>query len=84
MGQLALGEDDGEVPAPRLDDEAGDISNEESEAAFAEAYEDEEIDHDMAVPDVAGPSSQQRKKRHERRRVPSWDEIMFGGKPEGQ
>lgn len=34
------------------------------------------IDHDVAVPDTAGP----RKKRGERRRVPSWDEIMFGGK----
>jgi hypothetical protein len=30
--------------------------------------------HDVAVPDTMGP----RKKRHERRRVPSWDEIMFG------
>ena len=34
------------------------------------------IDHDVAVPDTAGP----RKKRGERRRVPSWDEIIFGGK----
>ena len=34
------------------------------------------IDDDVAVPDTAGP----RKKRGERRRVPSWDEIMFGGK----
>ncbi|MDQ3156737.1 MAG: septation protein SepH [Actinomycetota bacterium] len=84
MGQLALGEEDGEVTAPRLDDEAGDISDEQAEAALAEAYEEDEIDQDVAVPDVAGPSSQQRKKRHERRRVPSWDEIMFGGKPEGQ
>ena len=30
----------------------------------------------VAVPDTMGP----RKKRHERRRVPSWDEIMFGDK----
>lgn len=84
MGQLALGEDDGEVSAQRLDYEAADVSDEESEAAFAEAYEEDEIAQDVAVPDVAGPSSQERKKRHERRRVPSWDEIMFGGKPEGQ
>ena len=84
MGQLALGEDDGEVSAPRLDYEGADVSDEESEAAFAEAYEEDEIAQDVAVPDVAGPSSQQRKKRHERRRVPSWDEIMFGGKPEDQ
>jgi hypothetical protein len=30
----------------------------------------------VAVPDTVGP----RKKRPERRRVPSWDEIMFGGR----
>jgi hypothetical protein len=34
------------------------------------------LEHDVAVPDTMGP----RKKRHERRRVPSWDEIMFGDK----
>ncbi len=33
------------------------------------------IEHDVAVPDTLP-----RKKKHERRRVPSWDEIMFGGK----
>lgn len=32
------------------------------------------LEENVAVPDTAGP----RKKRHERRRVPSWDEIMFG------
>ena len=37
---------------------------------------EDSIDRDVAVPDTAGP----RKKRNERRRVPSWDEIMFGGK----
>ena len=31
----------------------------------------------MAVPDDL-PDDGPRKKRHERRRVPSWDEIMFG------
>ena len=36
-----------------------------------------EIEHDVAVPDTLP-----RKKKHERRRVPSWDEIMFGGKEE--
>ncbi|MEO6471195.1 MAG: septation protein SepH [Aeromicrobium sp.] len=43
-------------------------------------------EHDVAVPDtITHPSQQQRgRKRHERRRVPSWDEIMFGGKPEGE
>ena len=33
------------------------------------------IEHDVAVPDT-----RPRKKKHERRRVPSWDEIMFGGR----
>jgi hypothetical protein len=32
------------------------------------------LERNVAVPDTMGP----RKKRHERRRVPSWDEIMFG------
>jgi len=36
---------------------------------------DEVIEHNIAVPDDSAP---QTKKRHERRRVPSWDEIMFG------
>lgn len=35
-------------------------------------------EHDLAVPDVTHPS----KRKHERRRVPSWDEIMFGGRPD--
>ncbi|MGZ5368937.1 MAG: septation protein SepH [Aeromicrobium sp.] len=83
MGQLALGDDTGEVSAPRLDDKS-DAFAKEVEAAYVEEYDQEEIAHGVAVPDLAGPSSQQRKKRHERRRVPSWDEIMFGGKPEGE
>ena len=33
------------------------------------------MEHDVAVPDTLP-----RKKKHERRRVPSWDEIMFGGR----
>ena len=41
----------------------------------ADEFEDS-LEHDVAVPDTLGP----RKKRHERRRVPSWDEIMFGDK----
>lgn len=41
--------------------------------AEADDFEDG-LEHDVAVPDTMGP----RKKRHERRRVPSWDEIMFG------
>lgn len=34
-----------------------------------------QMEHDVAVPDTLP-----RKKKHERRRVPSWDEIMFGGR----
>jgi hypothetical protein len=48
----------------------------EAEAAPSEVS-DVEIteEHDIAVPDTTHPS----KRKHERRRVPSWDEIMFGG-----
>jgi hypothetical protein len=56
---------------------------EESDQSHAETLQAREVDefedsieHDVAVPDTMGP----RKKRHERRRVPSWDEIMFGDK----
>lgn len=77
MGQLALGDEDGEVAAPRLDE---DSSVTEAQKAYAEEFEEDEIEHDVAVPDVAGSS----RKKRERRRVPSWDEIMFGGKPEGE
>ncbi|WP_456696123.1 septation protein SepH [Aeromicrobium sp. P5_D10] len=41
----------------------------------ADDFEDS-LETNVAVPDTMGP----RKKRHERRRVPSWDEIMFGDK----
>jgi glyoxylase-like metal-dependent hydrolase (beta-lactamase superfamily II) len=51
---------------------------EEVEAAPRADVDDFEdgLERDVAVPDTMGP----RKKRHERRRVPSWDEIMFGDK----
>lgn len=50
----------------------------ETVAALEREVDDFEdsLEHDVAVPDTLGP----RKKRHERRRVPSWDEIMFGDK----
>ena len=51
-------------------DDAESVPTDQSEA---DDFEDG-IEHDVAVPDTMGP----RKKRHERRRVPSWDEIMFG------
>jgi hypothetical protein len=67
LGQLALTDVDEPV------DEEPDAPA----AAEAEADDFEDtLEHDVAVPDTMGP----RKKRHERRRVPSWDEIMFGDK----
>lgn len=78
----------GEVPAVSSIKEARDRRAEQlaldaEEAAQPEVAEalheddfEDSIEHDVAVPDTAGP----RKKRHERRRVPSWDEIMFGDK----
>ncbi len=48
----------------------------EAEQAHHEDDFEDSLEHDVAVPDTMGP----RKKRHERRRVPSWDEIMFGDK----
>ena len=92
MGQLALGDESGEVAAPELEDEPVEevsrrVTPEEiAESSFVDeytTYDIDEIQHDVAVPDTMSHPSQ-RKKRHERRRVPSWDEIMFGGKPEGE
>lgn len=58
-----------------------DVAETEADAPGTEPTAGREVDdfegsleHDVAVPDTLGP----RKKRHERRRVPSWDEIMFG------
>ncbi|MEO6606422.1 MAG: septation protein SepH [Aeromicrobium sp.] len=81
-------EDTGKVPSVSSIKEARDRRAEQlaldaEEAAQPEVAEalheddfEDSIEHDVAVPDTAGP----RKKRHERRRVPSWDEIMFGDK----
>jgi hypothetical protein len=50
-----------------------------AEASDVEITEEHEV-HDVAVPSTPHPSQHgSSKKRHERRRVPSWDEIMFGG-----
>jgi hypothetical protein len=49
---------------------------EEPPAAEVEHDFEDSLEENVAVPDTMGP----RKKRHERRRVPSWDEIMFGDK----
>lgn len=55
-------------------------SEQAAETPVAEVVEDdfeESLEANVAVPDTIGPRG---KKRHERRRVPSWDEIMFGDK----
>jgi len=56
----------------------GESEDAETSASLEREVDDfeESLEHDVAVPDTMGP----RKKRHERRRVPSWDEIMFGDK----
>ncbi len=58
--------------------EAEESADADTTAALEHEVDDFEdsLEHDVAVPDTMGP----RKKRHERRRVPSWDEIMFGDK----
>ena len=60
--------------AKQAEDEAAEAADKpDSEALDLEIS----IEHDVAVPDTLP-----RKKKHERRRVPSWDEIMFGGREE--
>ena len=55
---------------------ADEVEAEAAEEREAEAADLEiPMEHDVAVPDTLP-----RKKKHERRRVPSWDEIMFGGR----
>ena len=72
MEQLALSDDVELIDTPQLFDK-----HDAGETAFA-ADEDR---RDMAVPDDVSPPAS--RKRRERRRVPSWDEIMFGGKTDG-
>jgi hypothetical protein len=56
-------------------------ADDESAAAKLEKLESEIADLEITIEhDVAVPDTLPRKKKHERRRVPSWDEIMFGGK----
>ena len=59
--------------ADELEDDAATDAQRQSEPADLEIP----MEHDVAVPDTLP-----RKKKHERRRVPSWDEIMFGGREE--
>ena len=59
--------------ADELEDDAAIDTQRQPEPADLEIP----MEHDVAVPDTLS-----RKKKHERRRVPSWDEIMFGGREE--
>lgn len=74
LEQLALTDADDET----VQDEPAD-AGEEPVAESQHLMEDEEADDHVAVPDTVAPRN---KKRPERRRVPSWDEIMFGGRSE--
>lgn len=57
------------------------MADDEAEAAKTEKLEKDIADLEITIEhDVAVPDTLPRKKKHERRRVPSWDEIMFGGK----
>lgn len=72
MEQLSLTED----VAPH-EQQTADGTDEGPAAAHRQADEDlDDEEGHVAVPDTVAP----RKKRPERRRVPSWDEIMFGGR----
>jgi hypothetical protein len=88
MEQLSLTDEPAgpRAPAPAEHDTARDTRHDTGHDAGHDAgsqaesrhHEHEVAEHegDVAVPDTVGP----RKKRPERRRVPSWDEIMFGGR----
>lgn len=76
MEQMAQAEEQLALPTG---DEADEPASEEPQAAdeTPEPEPREPARPAMAVPDDL-PDDGPRKKRHERRRVPSWDEIMFG------
>jgi Protein of unknown function (DUF3071) len=57
------------------DEVEAEAAAEQREAEAADLEIPMDMEHDVAVPDTLP-----RKKKHERRRVPSWDEIMFGGR----
>ncbi|WP_370187273.1 septation protein SepH [Aeromicrobium sp.] len=82
MEQLSLTDEptpDPARPAQRRDEtpRRDEPATEASEPEVAQAEDD--VEEHVAVPDTVAPRG---KKRPERRRVPSWDEIMFGGRPE--
>ncbi|MCW2747558.1 MAG: hypothetical protein JWP10_700, partial [Nocardioidaceae bacterium] len=67
--QLSLAESEAGAPTPTLD-EVPEVEQAASESSQA-------MPHDVAVNDsVPGAPDEPRKKKPERRRVPSWDEIM--------
>ncbi len=72
MEQLALSDDIAPDGSPIYKDADGEQPDNQGH--------DDTARSDMAVPDEVSPPS---RKRRERRRVPSWDEIMFGGKNDG-
>ena len=77
MEQLALSVDIGLFDTPQFDDEGAAGAADETASVAGDADRDMAVP-DMAVPDLVAPPVA--RKRRERRRVPSWDEIMFGGK----
>lgn len=73
MEQLSLtDEPEAWDDAPATGESADDAATEARQEPVAQ----DEVEEAVAVPDTTAP----RKKRPERRRVPSWDEIMFGGR----
>jgi hypothetical protein len=79
MEQLSLTDDlaaDQHRPEQRRPERADEQDQQQPVAEASDEVEEDE--GHVAVPDTVAP----RKKRPERRRVPSWDEIMFGGRPE--
>lgn len=83
MEQLALGVDMGLFDTPQLDTPQFDDAAEDETVSAAGDVDRDIAVSDIAVPDLALPdrvSGPVTRKRRERRRVPSWDEIMFGGK----
>ena len=66
-----------EKQAAMADEVEAEAAEERRELEAADLEIPMDMEHDVAVPDTLP-----RKKKHERRRVPSWDEIMFGGRDE--
>lgn len=50
------------------------VFDEPTEKIVLDSHEEDDLEEQVAVPDTPKP-----RKKHSRRSVPSWDEIMFGG-----